>query len=166
VRGNPKLTTLEGLTTSLRSVGAFRGADVFIEDNPQLASLAGLEAPRIAVYGSVTVAGNGPQLPAASVQALEAKAVPVPITIETLANGLPANVSRPAAAAAAAAPAAAPSAGPAATVSPDAAAAAPPIAPALPAAQPAAAAVGGGAAAAGPNAPAGGALPGVSPVSG
>lgn len=93
IRGNPQLSSLEGLTASLCSVGAFRGADVFIEDNAQLFSLSGLEGPSVRVFGSVTVSGNSPQLPAAAVEALQAKAVPVPITIETLANGLPSNVT-------------------------------------------------------------------------
>lgn len=103
IRGNPELTTLAGTTTSLRSVGAYRGADIFIEDNPKLSDLAGLEGPAISIYGSVTVQRNSPSLPEASVNALKAKAVPVPITIETLMNGLPANVSKLSSAAAAAA---------------------------------------------------------------
>lgn len=96
IRGNPELTTLEGLTQSLRTLGTYRGSDIFIEDNPKLADLAGLEAPGIAIYGSATVQRNNPSLPAGNVNALKAKIQPVPITIETLMNGLPANVSRPA----------------------------------------------------------------------
>lgn len=91
----------------MRSVGAYRGSDIWIEDNPKLQDLAGLEGPTIAIYGSAMVQRNSPSLPEASVNALKAKAVPVPITIETLLNGLPANVSKPAAAAPAAVPAAA-----------------------------------------------------------
>lgn len=107
IRGNPELTTLEGLTASLRSVGTYRGSDIWIEDNPKLQDLAGLDGPNIAIYGSAMVQRNSPSLPEASVNALKAKAVPVPITIETLLNGLPANVSKPAAVAPAAAPVAA-----------------------------------------------------------
>lgn len=96
IRGNPELTTLTGLTQSLSSVGTYRGSNIFIEDNPQLADLAGLEAPGIAIYGSATVQRNSASLPAGTVNDLKAKIQPVPITIETLMNGLPANVSRPA----------------------------------------------------------------------
>jgi hypothetical protein len=36
IRDNPALTSLADLPMSLKSVGAFRGGDVFIEGNPQL----------------------------------------------------------------------------------------------------------------------------------
>ena len=98
IRGNPQLASLAGLA-ALRSIGTYRGSDIFIEDNPKLADLGGLDAATI--YGSATVRGNSPSLPAASLSALQAKVQPVSITIETLANGLPANVTKPAAAAAA-----------------------------------------------------------------
>jgi hypothetical protein len=96
IRGNPQLTTLAGLT-SLKTVGTFRGSDIYIEDNPKLADLTGLEGA--AIYGSVNVERNGP-IPAAAITSLQSKAQPVPITIETLVNGLPPNVSKPAAPAA------------------------------------------------------------------
>jgi hypothetical protein len=103
IRGNPELTTLAGLTQSLRSVGSYRGAVVAIEDNPKLSDLAGLEAPGIAIYGSTTpitigatVQRNSASLAAGTVNALKSKIQPVPVTMETLMNGLPANVSRPA----------------------------------------------------------------------
>lgn len=79
-----------------------RGSDIFIEDNPKLSDLAGLDSATI--YGSATVQRNSPSVPESSLSALKAKAVPVPITIETLMRGLPANVS--ASASAPAAPAA------------------------------------------------------------
>lgn len=97
IRGNPQLTALQGMTQSLTSIGTYRGTDIFIEDNPKLADLAGLEASKVAVYGDVTVQRNSPSLPESQVNALKGKAQPVPITIETLMNGLPSNVSRPAA---------------------------------------------------------------------
>lgn len=96
IRGNPQLTSLAGLA-SLRSIGTYRGSDIFIEDNPKLADLGGLDAATI--YGTVTVQNNSPSLPAASADALKSKAQAVPITIETLTKGLPANVSKPAVAA-------------------------------------------------------------------
>lgn len=102
IRGNAALTSLLDLTKSLRSVGAFRGADVFIEDNPNLTSLAGLGTGNTAIYGDIFVQGNSQQLPASEVNALKAKAVPVPITVEVLQYGLPRNISRPATAAPAA----------------------------------------------------------------
>jgi hypothetical protein len=103
IRGNAELTTLANLPTSLRSVGAFRGADVYIENNPKLASLAGLGTNNAAVHGTVTVRGNSPDLPASEVQGLEAKAKPLGrMTAEILNNGLPSNITQPAAAAAAA----------------------------------------------------------------
>lgn len=102
IRGNPALTTLEGLTSELQSVGAFRGGDVYIEANPRLASLAGLQAPGIPVYGNVTVTDT-PRLPEGEVAALKAKATPVPPSVETLANGLPSNMARPSGGAAGAA---------------------------------------------------------------
>lgn len=96
VRGNAGLTTLDGLTKSLNSVGAFRGADVYIEDNPKLGSLAGLGTGKAAIYGNVYVQGN-PGLPETEVTPLMNKAVPVPITVEVLQYGLPKNASRSAA---------------------------------------------------------------------
>jgi hypothetical protein len=96
IRGNPQLTTLAGLT-ALKTVGTVRGSDIWIEDNPKLADLAGLEGATI--YGTVNAARNGP-IPEASITALQTKVQAVPITIETLVNGLPSNVSKPAAPAA------------------------------------------------------------------
>lgn len=98
IRGNPQLTTLADLPRSLRSVGAFRGGDVWIQNNARLASLAGLQ--NVPVYGYVTVKGN-PELPDNEAEALQKQAQPFPMTVEVLRNGLPSNVTRPAAAAAA-----------------------------------------------------------------
>lgn len=93
IRGNPELTSLAGMTESLRTVGTYRGSDIFIEDNPKLADLGGLTAAGVAIYGSATVQRNS--VPEASVNALKSKVQAVPITIETLMNGLPAGVSKP-----------------------------------------------------------------------
>jgi hypothetical protein len=95
IRGNPELTSLSGMTGSLRTVGTYRGSDIFIEDNPKLSDLGGLEAGGVAVYGSATVQRNSASLSEASVNALKSKIQAVPITIETLMNGLPSGVAQP-----------------------------------------------------------------------
>eukprot|EP00775_Hariotina_reticulata_P003068 gene3069-3348_t len=94
VRDNPVLTTLADLPASLKSVGAFRGGDVFIEGNPQLQTLSGLEALAIAIYGNVFTTGST-QLPDAQVKALQAKARPFPMSLEVLQRGLPSTVAPP-----------------------------------------------------------------------
>lgn len=98
IRGNPQLTTLADLPRSLRSIGAFRGGDVWIQNNARLATLSGLQ--NVPVYGYVAVEGN-PELPGNEAEALQKQAQPFPMTVEVLKNGLPSNVTRPAAAAAA-----------------------------------------------------------------
>jgi hypothetical protein len=95
IRGNPELTSLSGMTGSLRTVGTYRGSDIFIEDNPKLSDLGGLEAGGVAVYGSATVQRNSASLSEASVNALKSKIQAVPITVETLMNGLPSGVAQP-----------------------------------------------------------------------
>jgi hypothetical protein len=103
IRGNAELSILDDLPRSLRSVGAFRGAEVYIENNPKLASLGGLGSSNTVLYANVTVQGNSPELPASEVAALKGKAVPVePMSVDLLLHGVTGNATKQAAAAAAA----------------------------------------------------------------
>lgn len=101
MRDNAVIESLAGLSQSLRSVGGLHGGDIYIEDNAQLRSLGGLKlgaggggsgsGSLLVVHGSVNITGNGAQLPAAEVQALQSRAAPVQLTAQLVARGLPGN---------------------------------------------------------------------------
>jgi hypothetical protein len=72
IQRNPKLQSLEGLSTGLKLVGTYLGGDLYVTGNSALGSLSGLGQNLQSVRGLVKIDGN--PVPPAEVDAVMAKA--------------------------------------------------------------------------------------------